>query len=590
MKRRRTRTVTVTTGIPLWVPPLVVGVITLLTFLVSVKAGFVNWDDQINVTENRYLKPLTLAGLAHFWTSSYSNLYVPLVYTTYTLDILVGGGRPWAFHLTNLLLHTASAVVAAFLLLELWRVQVKENPRGLPLRAGVIAALAALVFAIHPLQAEPVGWVTGRKDVLSGFLAVLATWLYFRGGECVSERRGTHLAAGACFALSLLAKPAVVALPLGLLILDTVGLQRGLKQSILRLWPWFAMAGAWALVTQRVQIVPEWFVASIPLWKRPLIVADTLLFYVQKTILPLGLAADYGRSPATVGDAPWEWIKVPVVACGVAVCLWRRTLATAGLLFFACLLLPVLGIVPFLYQHISTVADRYAYLPLLGAAIAVHAALTTLASSRPALVRPVLAVVSVLVLLMAAMAGLQVRTWYDSISLWRNSLAHCPGAGEAHYDFGRACLEMGDGETAMQEFKRATVLRPKLGEAWDSLGNELLKRGRIDEAIADIERAIEEHNRAHINDRRMCTARNNLAVGYMRAGRFADATAQLQAVLDLRPDPDVAAGVYTNQGLILAQQGKVVEAGRLFEAALELDPKNEQAHRHLERIRAGQEK
>lgn len=568
-----------------WLAPLVVVAVTVLAFAMTLTAGFVNWDDEVYVTQHPFVVHPTFAGLGHVWTSGYANLYVPLVYTSYAFDVLVGGGKPWAFHLGNVLLHAVSALVAYLVLLELWRSRAALPSGNVPVSAPTIAALAALVFAVHPLQAEPVAWVTGRKDVLSGLLALMAMWLYLKGGERIGERRWWHVGACACFGLSLLAKPGVVALPVGLLALDVVGLRRGLKQSALRLLPWFAVAGVCVLMTSRVQAIPAWLAATMPVSKRPLIASDALLFYAGKVLLPVGLAADYGRSPVTVGTAEWEWIKVPVVACAVALCLWRRGMGSAGILFFGALLLPVLGFAPFLFQDISTVADRYAYLPMLGVAVTVQAGLFALKESRPALWRPALGTTCGLVVVLAVMTAVQVRVWSDSITLWKSSIANAPRAAHAHYFLGQLLSEAKDGEGAIAELRRATELLPGLVEAWDALGDELVKWKHYEEAIRVCSTSVKMHGSAGTTDRRMCLARHNLAIAYLWTKRLDDAAAQLQAVLALRPDPDIAAGARTNLGLILAQQGKTQEAATQFEAALKIDPGSQQARRALEMLK-----
>src|SRR5262245_7131136 len=144
-----------------------------VAFAPALVAGFTSWDDDINITANPFLHPFNARGLRLIWTKPLQNLYVPLVYTTYGLDQLVGGGRPWAFHLTNVLLHAGSSVLVLAILSGF--AQRARNMSAVPL-------IGALVFALHPLQVEPVVWCTGRKDVMSGFFA-LASMLFYLNAD-----------------------------------------------------------------------------------------------------------------------------------------------------------------------------------------------------------------------------------------------------------------------------------------------------------------------------------------------------------------------------------------------------------------------
>ena len=168
---------------------------------------FVNYDDNLLVYENPIVaRGVTAHGLAWAFTTSAANMWYPLTWISYMLDSQVYGTQPWGYHLTNVLLHAATAVVL-FLALRrmtgsLWS-----------------SALVALVFAVHPLRAEAVAWVGERKSPLSGlfFVATIAAYVAYVRRPLSLAR---YLAVAGLFTLGLLAKPTLVTLPFLLLLLD----------------------------------------------------------------------------------------------------------------------------------------------------------------------------------------------------------------------------------------------------------------------------------------------------------------------------------------------------------------------------------
>ena len=199
-----------------------------LVFLQTTAFEFINYDDHSGVCDNpRVTRPLTFGGLMAAFTERHVESWAPLTCVSHILVWHLLGHDASVHHLTNVVLHAASA---ALLLLVLWRMTGRKWP----------SALAAALFAVHPLRAESVAWVTERKDVLSGlfFMLTLAAYVrYARGGKrgqapFVRSTRRAVPAKGACplfpryltvlvaFVVSLAAKPMAVTLPFLLLLLD----------------------------------------------------------------------------------------------------------------------------------------------------------------------------------------------------------------------------------------------------------------------------------------------------------------------------------------------------------------------------------
>ena len=194
----------------------VCGLLLLAVFAVfgqTVRYDFVNYDDQEYVYENEQLRSgLSGAGIAWAFTTFHFYNWHPLTWLSYMLDYEIFDLHPGGYHLTNVLLHAATAML---LFLALRRMTGACWP----------SAWVAAVFAIHPLRVESVAWVSERKDVLSGLLCMLTLWFYARYAERPSSW-GRYWLVLASFALGLTAKPMLVTLPFVLLLLDYWPLKR----------------------------------------------------------------------------------------------------------------------------------------------------------------------------------------------------------------------------------------------------------------------------------------------------------------------------------------------------------------------------
>src|SRR5262249_57510184 len=188
-----------------------VALLTAAVFLPAVENGFIDLDDEYNFLENTLYRGFAPAQLHWMFTTFHLGPWQPLSWLSLAVDHALWGLNPAGYHLTNLVLHAASAALLFVL------------TRRLLLRAGLSevagdggAAVGALLWAIHPLRVESVAWITERRDVLSGFFFLLALLVY----TLPPERPGRLAAALAAAALALLAKASTMVLPVVLVALD----------------------------------------------------------------------------------------------------------------------------------------------------------------------------------------------------------------------------------------------------------------------------------------------------------------------------------------------------------------------------------
>src|SRR2546422_2164398 len=229
-------------GMQLALPGILVLVV-LTCFLPTLGNDFVAWDDDLNFTENPNCRGLSWSNLRWMLTTVHGGHYQPLSWMTLGLDYVVWGMNPVGYHLTNLLLHAANAVLFYFMALRLLRASVPGGHADGSWALTLGSGFATLLFAVHPLRAESVAWITERRDVLSGLFYLAAVVAYLRDCDgAVPEGRRTrkwYWASLGLFALALLSKAMAVTLPVILLALDAYPLRR--LGAVGGGWPWASL-------------------------------------------------------------------------------------------------------------------------------------------------------------------------------------------------------------------------------------------------------------------------------------------------------------------------------------------------------------
>jgi tetratricopeptide (TPR) repeat protein len=526
-----------------WLLPVVAA---MAAFWPVLACDFTSWDDPFNVAKNPLLNPPTLYGLGLFWTRPFMAIYIPLTYTAWALIALVARTdapdpqgiwlNPYIFHAANLAVHVVASV-GVYLLL-----------RRLVGRAWAACA-GAVLFAVHPVQVEPVAWVAGMKDVLCGALSLVALWQYVLFAQPDDEaqtqassrpRRLHYSAATIAYVLALLSKPSAMSLPLVALVLDRLLLKRSWRAILISLLPWFALAAPIAIVARISQPVRFAYDAGKP-WMRPLFAGDALGFYAYKILFPLWLGVQYHHSPQVEiaqGRVYFLWLIPAAIAVAAWICRRRAPWFAAGAAVVVAATLPVLGLVPFQFERYSLVADHYLYVAMLGPALMLAFALRALKPSR------FLAIIVTLILaVLAIRTNLQTWNWRSTEELFRHELA----------------------------------INPQSVVAYTSLSANELSANQPAKAEADARRAIEiQPDEA--------PAYGNLAVALSMQNRTSDATAAARRTCELDPDN---AGAFANLAGLLASQGKVDEAMQCVNRALELDNLLPDAHRNKAVLLAG---
>ncbi|MCX6105108.1 MAG: hypothetical protein NTY08_04660 [Proteobacteria bacterium] len=375
---------------------------------------FVSWDDDQNITQNPWFQR---SDWWKFWTEPFIGMYVPVVYTFwYGLLRLSPPANPIFFHTANVLMHLGN-VVLVYAIARRAEEHLNSGSRSF----SFAPFIAALVFALHPLQVESVAWVTGLRDLLCCFWVLLATLLSLSSGSS----RLRAVCAFLAFIIAVLCKPSAVVLPVILSIISYLGGGATLRKLFIRYLPWVLVSGIVVWLTAHIQTeVISFAVPPLSFAKRLLIAVDSFGFYLSKFVAPFGLAVDYGRTPEKVLGSQSYYLSIAclILLVSLLALSWRKLKATdwGWLLFAGMMMTPTSGIVPFAFQHVSSVADHYAYLPLVGVAIF----LGLLVARLPR--RLAIGIALVLSVYMTAISLQRVAIWRDDKTLYPVMIAANP--------------------------------------------------------------------------------------------------------------------------------------------------------------------
>jgi len=547
---------------------LVVGVAAL--YAPALWYDFVLLDDPSYVVENpQVLGGLSWPGVVWAFTTFYKGYWIPLTWLSYMADVSVGGPGPAMFHATNIALHAANVALLFTLLVRL---------TSSPWKSLVAAAL----FAAHPLHVESVVWITERKDVLSTFFAFLSLHLYARYAG--RPRLTTYLGVAGCFALSLMAKPMMVTLPVLLLLLDIWPLgrlqfdrQARWRPVLLEKLPLLGIAAGVSVLTVMTQgnagALADF--DALPLGPR---LGFAILGYgafLYRLVWPVGLNALYAfPEPLSVG-----WTLVAgVVLAGLTIVAVRsvrtQPYLTTGWFWFLIAMAPVSGV---LQAGQQWTADRFAYVPFIG----LYIAIVWLVAPVMGRVRYGAVGVSIAVIVTAAVATqTQMAHWKNGEVLWQRILAMGGDVIRGHIVLGYEMSRTGRKEAAIEHFEAVLRLQPdhaeakgRLGTVHAELADSLERGGRFDEAVAHYRDAVRLMPDA-------AEVQNNFGALLAGQGRAAEALPHFAAAVQRLPNWESAR---LNYAVALAQTNQPAEAIHQFEEVLRINPSNAVARRALGR-------
>jgi len=523
---------------------------------------FVNYDDDRYITENLHVhNGLTWRTITWAFTATEQGNWHPLTWLSHALDYQLFHQNPAGHHLTSLLIHAANAVLLFLFLMYATR------------RLGPSLFVAAL-FALHPINVESVAWVAERKNVLCTFFFFATLIAYCWYARQPDWRR--YLVFAGLFVLGLMSKPMVITLPFVLLLLDywPLGRIRGgradataapLSKLVVEKLPLIALSAASAVITMQAQRAGGAMrsTAQFSLAVRLENAVMAYAMYLWKMIWPSHLSPIYPHP----GDSLAGWqvgtsALVLLAVTAVALKFRARRYLLTGWLWFLGTLVPVIGLVQVGDQ---AMADRYAYIPLVGIFIMIAWEIADLADSKQiGLVVRVIPAACVLLALSFA-TNRQLGYWSSNYDLWTHAVAVTGRNFIAQDNLGGALLWLGKTDEAYLHFQAAAEINPLDPMSRSNLGAYLQEHGHMAEAIEKYNRVITLTSDPGL----LAATYANLGAAYRKLGEDEKARTSYDQALQLNPNQY---NVYLGLGELLEKQSRLDDAISNYSKAVELRP------------------
>ncbi len=506
---------------------------------------FVALDDELLIIDNPKVHGLTLENVKKIFSSYDPELYVPVSLLTYQIEYSLFGLNPIAYHITSLILHIINVILIFLIFKQLF--------------SRKSALIVSLIFAVHPLNVEAVGWISGRKDVLVAVFMLWSYYLYLRYKSTGKYYwRSVFL-----FVLGLLSKVSIALFPLVLIATDWSRGERIDKNQIKNKLPYFIASAVFLVIAifgKRTQVLE--FTTPV------LISFVSIPFYIQKFFLPFGLSIFYPFTDAVSITHPRILIGIALIAVLIGLVKWSlkyTRLFAFAVIFFLLMIIPsFVNVMKGGEMGISDVyfaSDRYAYLAIVGILFFVAPLIRKGAFHFAFLIIAVLAVLSFK----------QSLIWRNSEALFAHAIDVSSNSYMALNNLGGIRAENGDMEEAMELYKQALEVRENTRSLFN-LAQVYKATGQFDLAVPMYQRAIA----LNPND---AQAHAMLGGILLMQGKVDTAYESLVRAEELNKNMP---SVYYNLGLIYEHRGQTKEAQAAFRRVLEIDSGDRQAKKKLD--------
>ncbi|MDO8580904.1 MAG: tetratricopeptide repeat protein [Candidatus Omnitrophota bacterium] len=440
-----------------WVIGLLTSLIVLGVYLPVIHNGFVDWDD----TSVILLDPSIRDGSGnHLWqiiqdhlTLKYSRV-TPLTYIFYTFLYALSGGQPFAFHLASLVVHLLNVY------LVFWFAYLCSSRTS-------IAFGTALLFGIHPMNVEPVAWVSAMSNVLFACFYLLTLILFLIGEMKPTQRPTYRVLSILAYTLSLLSTAIAVTLPIVLILIDYLQKKRLSAASMISKSSYFLLAFVFGILAlfaaSHSQEIPDPYLTSniYSLAQRTNLSIFAIWFYLKQILIPYPLCAIY---PIVLYEhQPFIYYNIAFMI--LLTCIFfiprlapinpHQRYLRFGTLFFLSTLI--------LFLHIngvteSIISDRYAYIPSLGIFFMLS---YFIVQSPEKIKRYLLALCVVGIISLCVVTRAQIAVWKNTATLWTPVIEQYPRAFPANLSRGNYWYSQGNLEKALEDYETVLRLKPQ---------------------------------------------------------------------------------------------------------------------------------
>ncbi|MGD0209444.1 MAG: tetratricopeptide repeat protein [Desulfomonilia bacterium] len=528
---------------------MIVLLIIVSILLVYAQVGshdFINFDDQLYVTDNPIVKAgITWNGITWAFSFSDRTYWHPLTWFSHMVDCELFGLNPGKHHLVNVFLHIINSILLflVFMMMTgtLWR-----------------SAFVAFLFALHPINVDSVAWIAERKNLLSTLFCMLTIMAYIYYSRRPSFYK--YILILFVFMLGLLSKPMLISIPFVLLLLDFWPLKRINFDSLLTR-EHISIGVSNERRAQRTQAL-KLIIEKIPLLILSLVIICTSIIsfqhhsdvissnlisiklrmanalvsyvtYIGKLIWPRNLTIYY---PFPAGLPLWEVVGASVFLCVATILagLYAKKFPylIVGWLWYLGTLVPVSGLIQ--VGLWPAMAERWVYIPAIGLFMLVAWLIPDLVSEFrfKNLALSTLAIMVICILM--------ILTWKQT-GYWKNDFTL---------------------------FSHALQVNERNSVAYSNLGDYYISINKPGEAIEYYDKSVEINPYDPL-------VQNNFAIALLKEGRYEESIKYFKkAILSYPRDPQL----YSGLGSAFAHQNRNTEAIEYFSKSLDIDPSNAEVH------------
>lgn len=534
--------------------PVLIFLFTSAIYLSTLSNGFV-YDDNFVVMQNMLIRgstPVSDYFFNNVWSffddDSKANFYRPLQLLLYRVEYGAFGLTPWPWHLVNLLFHAANTVLVFLLALKVLP-STREGIYGSEhsgsalssITALLPALLAALIFALHPVNVEPVAWISSVSDLLFTFFFLVGFLLYIKNDAEDRAPAGAYVTALILFALALFSKETAMAFIPVIFIYDIFFRGSKIRNILKTLIPFILVALFYLIIrtyalggiTQKEIMQLSTFVAVINIFPQ-------FFAYISKLLLPVNLSVIYEIDIVTSLFSLRILAGILLLALFIFLfCFFRKTRVIP--LALALIIIPLLPILYIPVVSTGGFAERYLYLPSFGLALflvywffrGLEEVVIRHQKRGEQVVRLLNLLVTlpvlVVLLLFLVSSTARMRVWKDDLTLWSDALVVSPKSAIAHYNLGTVYEKEKKYGDALWHFQNAGRLDPSYSVAFFNIGSIMGRTRRYNNAIIYFKKAIDaepQYDEYHLS----------LARAYLGAGLVDRSIEVLEELLKRAPD------------------------------------------------------
>ncbi|MCO4795502.1 MAG: hypothetical protein KC493_17410 [Bacteriovoracaceae bacterium] len=426
---------------------------------------FFTFDDGLHILGNQEVLNFSFKNLLHFWTDS----KIPIPYNIWQFTNLIAGENPAAFRIVNIVFHGGSSYLIFLVLNEFIEITKRNDYSWITLSSS-------LFFLVHPLNVESVVWISSLKGILSLFFALLSFFYYLKITNVNSKNNNKVIVLSIVFyAFSLLSKPVSVVMPVIFIICDHFLLKRDVKS---KLWLYFYyISFTISLSLLHIKGIDAEDLSLIPFLDRLYIAGSAIPFYLLKVIAPFDIYVIYPDSIFRLLLSATERDKLMIAVFNFSllcflVALWTKKdyrKHAASLFFFLLLIMPISGIIPFEFQRMSFVSDRYSYHPLLGISFFLAFTLITILQKKPQFTKGLKYVTLFIIAVFSIKNFQQSAKWSSNSTILKESYKKGPGNDYLGVSYAQSRSAEYDFDESMKILSSIYEKDPKFTEALSSI-------------------------------------------------------------------------------------------------------------------------